>query len=269
MAERTLELNTGASIPTVGLGTWDLAGRAEAPVRIALEAGYRHIDTATIYDTETEIGRAIKDSDVPREEIFITTKLWREYTGAEAAARELEKSLERLDMDYVDLYLIHWPNTDPEDGAAIREATWEGMEAVFNDGKAKAIGVSNYDRAHLVEMEMYANIPPAVDQIEMHPLHIPDETIAYCHEHGIVVVDYAPLARTQLFEDETLMRIAKKHKRTPAQILLRWGLQEGHVVIPKSHQKAHIIENFALFDFELTKQEMQALEALDRDDSVT
>lgn len=269
MVQESIEMNTDAAIPSVGLGTWDLAGVAEEPVLWALEAGYRHIDTATIYETEAEIGRAITKSGVPREEIFITTKLWREYVGLEAAARELDKSLDRLGTDYVDLYLIHWPNADPQDGPDIREATWEGMEAVFNDGKAKAIGVSNYEKSHLVEMETYANIPPAVNQIEMHPLKIPDDTIAYCHEHGIVVVDYAPLARTQLFSDTTLNGIAKKHKKSAAQVMLRWGLQHGHVVIPKSHLKQHIEENIAVFDFELSAEEMQKLDALDKDESVT
>jgi len=242
MNEQKILLNTGADLPIVGLGTWDLAGVAEKAVLDALALGYRHIDTAKIYDTEAEIGRAITKSEIPREDIFITTKLWRNEVGLKAAQKGIDASLDRLGMDYVDLYLIHWPCVDSVEGARIREETWQGMEAVFQEGKAKAIGVSNYDRSHLAEMEMYANIPPAVNQIEVHPFCIPNETIAYCHEHDIAVVDYSPLARKHNWDDATLVAIAKAHKRSIAQIMLRWAVQEGRAVIPKTANKKHMAE---------------------------
>ncbi|HWO07359.1 MAG TPA: aldo/keto reductase [Candidatus Paceibacterota bacterium] len=221
---REIEMNTGEKMPVIGFGTWNLAGRAEQPVLWALEAGYRHIDTAKIYDTETDIGRAVKKSGVPREEIFITTKLWDDDQGYERAIRAIDASLDRLGMDYVDLYLIHWPNTDEPGGKDVRAETWRAMEHIFRAGKARTIGVSNYERSHLAEMELYAEMPPAVNQVEMHPFKVPNDTVEYCHEHGIIVVNYSPLTRTQYFGDETLNAIEKKHGKTVPQVLLRWGV---------------------------------------------
>jgi diketogulonate reductase-like aldo/keto reductase len=261
---REIELNTGETIPIVGFGTWNLAGRAEQAVQWALAAGYRHIDTAKIYDTEAEIGRAVRKSGVPREELCIVTKVWNSDQGYERTLDAIDTSLSRLKMEYVDLYLVHWPDADRD----TREATWRAMEEIFDSGKAKAIGVSNYERSHLAEMELYAETPPAANQIEMHPFNVPDEAAAYCHEHGIAVVNYAPLARARYLNDATLKAVAKKHERSVAQVMLRWGIQLGHAVIPKAGNRKHIEENIDIFDFELDAQDLAKLSALDEDTSV-
>jgi len=260
----TVELNTGVQVPIVGLGTWNLEGSAEAATLAALGAGYRHIDTAKIYGTEKEIGRALKKSDVPREDIFITTKLWTSDQGYDRTMTAIEDSLSKLDMDFVDLYLIHWPTDDDE----LRIETWKAMEDIYNDGKAKAIGVSNYELHHLREMDSYAEIMPAMNQIEVHPFWYRKDLVDYCHTHDIAVTNYSPLTRAHYLKEQVIADIAKRHKKTPAQVLLRWGVQMGDVVIPKSGNPKHIQENIDIFDFELTPAEMEQLSALSDNESV-
>lgn len=264
---KTKILKNGNRIPALGFGTWGL-DNAEVAVQSALETGYRHIDTAKIYNTEAAIGKVIGESPVPREEIFITTKLWNTDQGYDSALRAIDESLQKLDTYYVDLYLIHWPFTHETVGQNKREETWYALERICEEGKARAIGVSNYTARHLEEMERYATIPPMVNQIELHPFGIQDEVEQYCHEHGIVVVDYAPLTRGEHLDHPRIQEIAEERNKSPAQVLLRWGLQRGNVVIPKSSKPAHIEENFRIFDFELDDEEMARLTNLDRNESV-
>jgi methylglyoxal/glyoxal reductase len=260
----TIELNTGAEVPVLGLGTWNLEGEAEAATLAALAAGYRHIDTAKIYNTEKEIGRALKKTDIPREEIFITTKLWTSDHGYDRTLGAIDDSLGRLDLDYVDLYLIHWPTND----AGMLAETWKAMEDIYNLGKAKAIGVSNYELHHLREMDSYAEIMPAMDQIEVHPFWYRKDLVEYCHTHDIAVTNYSPLTRSQYLKESTIVAMAKQHKKTPAQVLLRWGIQIGNAVIPKSANPKHIKENIDIFDFELSEEEMDQLSELSHNESV-
>ncbi len=260
----TIELNTGAEVPVIGLGTWDMEGEAEASVLEALQAGYRHLDTAKIYGTEKEIGRALRKSDVPREEIFVTTKVWNTDQGEEGTLAAIDASLSKLDLDYVDLYLIHWPHHSER----IREETWKAMEAIYNDGKAKAIGVSNYELHLLREMDSYAEIMPAMNQIEVHPFWYRKDLVDYCHAHDIAVTNYSPLTRREHLEDPVIANIAKRNGKSPAQVLLRWGVQLGNIVIPKAAKPAHIRENIEIFDFELTKKDIEELAELDQNLSV-
>lgn len=260
----TIELNTGANVPMIGLGTWNLEGQAESAVQVALEAGYRHIDTAKMYNTEKEIGRALRKSTIPREEIFITTKLLPSDQGYDRTITAIEDSLGRLDQEYVDLYLIHWPHEDER----VRSETWKAMEDIYNSGKAKAIGVSNYQLHHLGEMDSYAEIMPAMNQIEVHPFWYRKDLVEFCHSHDIAVTNYSPLMRAHHMKDPTIVSIARAHKKTPAQILLRWGIQLANVVIPKAAKAEHIRENIDVFDFELTKKDMEKLDELNENVSV-
>jgi diketogulonate reductase-like aldo/keto reductase len=259
-----IELNTGDEVPIIGLGTWNLEGEAEKAVLTAFEAGYRHIDTAKIYGTEKEIARAIHKSNLPREEIFITTKVWNSDQGYERTLEAIENSLSKLDLEYVDLYLIHWPNEE----LSVREETWKAMEDIYNAGKAKAIGVSNYALHHLREMDSYAEIMPAMNQIEVHPFWYRKDLVDYCHAHDIAVTNYSPLTRKEHLTDPAIVSIAAHHKKTAAQVLLRWGIQLGNIVIPKAAEASHIRENIDIFDFELTKKEMTALSELNQNESV-
>jgi len=260
----TIELNTGDEVPVIGLGTWNLEGQAEAAVLEALKTGYRHIDTAKIYGTEKEIGRSLKKTSVAREEIFVTTKVWNSDQGYDRTLGAIEDSLSKLDLDYVDLYLVHWPSADEH----VREETWKAMEAIYTDGKAKAIGVSNYELHHLREMDSYAEIMPAMNQIEVHPFWYRKDLVDYCHSHDIAVTNYSPLTRKEHLGDKTIVQIAERHKKTPAQVMLRWGMQLGDIVIPKASSPKHIKENIDIFDFELTQNEMEDLAELNMNESV-
>lgn len=260
----TKTLSNGVEVPIIGLGTWNLEGMEEEAVGWALEAGYRHIDTAKIYGTEAGIGRAIEaSSTIPREEIFITTKLWNTDQGYTKALRAIDESLKKLDTPYVDLYLIHWPYTGGATGENRREETWRAMEEIYESGRARAIGVSNYEILHLSEMEEYARIPPMVNQIERHPFKQQRDIVAYCDAHDIAITNYSPLTRGKNMHQETISRIAGKHGKTEAQILLRWGVQQGNIVIPKAAQQSHIEENMNIFDFDLEFEDMEILNGLE------
>ena len=266
---QTIKLNTGVLIPTVGLGVWKAKGReAVQAVRWALDCGYRLIDTAAIYNNEEEVGTAIAESGIPRKEIFVTTKLWNTDQGYEPALEAIDQSLKKLQMEYVDLYLIHWPFTNMLEGDNMREETWRAMEAICASGKARAIGVSNYDIDHLEEMTHYTTTPAAVNQIEFHPFWFRKDLMEYCHQHDIQVENYCPLSRGRWLLDEHITTIAQTHGKTNAQILLRWGLQHGNIVLPKSVHKERIEENIAVFDFTLTDTEMEQIDALNRNESV-
>jgi diketogulonate reductase-like aldo/keto reductase len=251
----TVSLGAAGTMPMVGFGTWQLTGpRCYDAVRHALEVGYRHLDTATVYSNEHEVGRAVRDSGVPREEIFITTKL---PPGAAGRARQtLEASLRALGTDYVDLWLIHWP----PNGRA-HPQTWKELLAARDDGLTRAAGVSNYSLSQLDELTAATGEPPQVNQIPWAPaLH--DETVLAGHrQRGIVLEGYSPLRRTNL-RDPVLTEIASRHGVTPAQVVLRWHLEHEIVVIPKSATPERIAANFDLFSFSLSKEERQRIDAL-------
>lgn len=255
----TLPLRSGGAIPVVGLGVWQAARGATTreAVASALKLGYRHIDTAKIYGNEEDVGEGIRASGVPREEVFVTTKLWNDDHGYEAAMRAFDASAKRLKLDYIDLYLIHWPVSGK------RAESWRALEKLKADGRAKHIGVSNYLVNHLNELFGTAKELPEVNQIEIHPFLQHRDTRALCAEKKIVVEAYSPLTRGRRLGDPTLVAIAKEVGRTPAQTILRWGVQHDLVVLPKSTRDARIAENGALFDFTLSDSAMRRLDSLD------
>ena len=254
-----LALLTGAQIPQVGFGVWEVPSGATThdSVTTALELGYRHVDTARIYGNEADVGTALRASSVPRDQVFVTTKLWNDDHGYDAALRALDASLGRLGMDYVDLYLIHWPVPGK------RRDSWRALERAFADGRARAIGVSNYMVPHLRELLGEAKVIPHVNQIELSPFLQRRDTCALCREHGIVVEAYCPLTQGQRLADPRLAAVARRVGRTPAQVLLRWSIEHGNVVLSRSVQRAHIAENAAVFDFALDALAMAELDALE------
>jgi len=254
-----LALLTGAQIPQLGLGVWQVPAGAttRSAVTAALELGYRHVDTARIYGNEADVGAAIRASSVPRDQVFVTTKLWNDDHGYDAALRALDASLGRLGLDHVDLYLIHWPV------AGARRDSWRALERAFADGRARAIGVSNYLVPHLRELLGEAKVAPHVNQIELSPFLQRRDTCALCHDHGIIVEAYCPLTQGQRIDDPRLAEVARTVGRTPAQVLLRWSLQHGNVVLTKSVHRERIAENAALFDFALDAAAMTKLDALE------
>jgi len=259
----SITLNNGVTMPQVGFGVFQVPSEAtRAAVASALEAGYRSIDTATVYGNETEVGEAIAQSGVPRDELFVTTKLWNADQGYDETARAFEKSLRKLGMDYVDLYLIHWPLPEVD---RYRE-TWQAFEKLHADGKIRAIGVSNFQPHHLDRLAESSDVVPAVNQIELHP-YLQQAEARRCHsEHGIVTEAWSPIGQGKgLLEDASIAEVAGKHGRTPAQVVLRWHLQLGNVIIPKSVTPSRIRENLDLFGFSLDDDDMATLGAVDRD----
>lgn len=257
-----LTLNNGVAIPQVGLGVFEAAEGAEveSAVLAALEEGYRLLDTAAIYRNEAGVGKAIKASGLPREEIFITTKLWNAHHAYEEALRAFDESLEKLDCGTIDLYLIHWPL--PMEGQFTQ--AWKALEKLYHDGRVRAIGVSNFKPHHLDELLKEAEVVPAVNQIELHPLLQQKATRAYCAERGIEIESYSPLMRAgEALEHPVIGQLAQQHGKTPAQVILRWHVQSGFIVIPKSVHAERIRENFVLFDFELSENEMAMIEGMD------
>ncbi|TCC42897.1 aldo/keto reductase [Kribbella capetownensis] len=254
-AEATLGLSNGTAIPVFGLGVWQAADgpETERAVEWALEMGYRLIDTAQAYRNEASVGRAIRSSGVPREDIFLTTKF---YPGNKDPRAEAEKSLERLGTDYLDLYLIHWPQSGPT-------WAWPGMEASVEAGLTKGIGISNFSAAEIQELLKTSQIQPAVNQIQFSPFEYRAALLAACADAGIVAQAYSPLGTGRHLGDPVVARIAAATGHTPAQVLIRWAVQKGLSVIPKSTHRDRIEENFAVFDFELDHEAVSALDALD------
>jgi diketogulonate reductase-like aldo/keto reductase len=225
----------------------------------ALELGYRHIDTAALYENESDVGAAVRASGIPREEVFVTTKLWHTEHGFERSQEAAHASLKRLGLSYVDLYLIHSPRANsPED----RLASWRGLEKLHREGVCRAIGVSNYAVRHLEELRTHSDVVPAVNQVEFHPFVFDPELLAYCARLGIRLEAWAPLTRGRRFDDATVRAIAAAHGRTPAQVLLRWGIEHGLIEIPKSVHRERIEENAKIFDFSLPADEVAHLDAL-------
>ena len=259
LADTTLQLSSGARIPQVGLGVWQTPSGATTrkAVAAALDGGYRHIDTAHIYGNEADVGAAVRESGVAREAVFVTTKLWNADQGYDPALRAFDASLTRLGLEYVDLYLIHWPV------AGKRLDSWRALERIHEDGRARSIGVSNFLVPHLEELLGKATRVPAVNQIELTPFLQRRETRALCARHGIVVEAYSPLTHGKRLDHPVVKDVARRLGRSVAQVLLRWGLQQGVVVLPKSTNPARIAENGALFDFTLDDGAMTALDALE------
>jgi diketogulonate reductase-like aldo/keto reductase len=259
MNATTLALRTGARIPQLGLGVWQ-APRGAATrdaVMTALRLGYRHVDTARIYGNEEDVGEGLRASGLARSDVFITTKLWNADQGYDSALRAFDASLERLGLDAVDLYLVHWPVR------GLRVDSWRALERIHAEGRALAIGVSNYLTSHLKELLAHATVLPAVNQLELSPFLQRRDTVDFCREHGIVLEAYSPLTRGQKLNHPVVAEIARGARRTPAQILLRWGVQKGFAVLPKSTKAPRIAENAAIFDFSLDPTAVGKLDALE------
>ena len=260
-------LNNGLEIPCVGFGTWqtpnDTVGY-EAVLK-ALEVGYRHIDTAAVYGNEESVGRAIKDSGVAREEIFLTTKLWNGQHGYEATIEAFNESLERLGVDYVDLYLIHWPNPLKfrDHWQEANAGSWKAMEELYRAGKIKAIGVSNFRVHHLEALSQTATIQPAVNQIRLCPGDVPKDIIDYCREKSILLEGYSPLGTGKIFKVIEMKELAKKHSTTIAKVALKWSIQKGFLPLPKSVTPERIEANADFLSVELSPEDLAIIDGLD------
>ncbi|MFB3170114.1 aldo/keto reductase [Neobacillus sp. 179-C4.2 HS] len=261
--QSTTTLHNGVKMPWLGLGVFKVEDGAEVvnSVKTALEVGYRSIDTAAIYGNEEGVGKAIAESTVPREELFITTKVWNSNHGFEATLAAFDVSLEKLGLDYLDLYLIHWPL--PSQGKFVE--TWKALEKLYKDGRVRAIGVSNFKVHHLEEVIANCEIIPMVNQVEYHPRFNQRELHDFCKRHGIQLEAWSPLMQGGLFEEPALVEIAKKYNKSTAQIIIRWDLQTGVVTIPKSVKPHRIGENADVFDFELSQEDMDIINALNQD----
>jgi 2,5-diketo-D-gluconate reductase A len=256
-------LNDGNDIPQLGFGVFQIpAAETAAAVTRALDIGYRHIDTAEMYGNEAEVGEAVRASGLDRADVFVTSKLSNAFHRPDAARAAFEATLAELDLGYVDLFLIHWPLPALYDGDFV--STWRTLEEFKADGRARSIGVSNFQVAHLERLALECDITPAVNQIELHPYFLNDEVRAYGEARGIVTEAWSPIAQGGVLGDPAIVEIAERHGRTPAQVVLRWHLQRGSVVFPKSTTPARIQENFELFDFWLVPAEMDRIAALDR-----
>lgn len=255
-----IKLNSGTTIPPVALGLWRIKKEQECveAVKAALEAGYRHFDTAQIYGNEQFLGRALQEAGVKREDVFITTKIWNENMYWDDVMESFDESLEKLQMPYVDLLLLHFPVTE------LRRPAWRQLELLHKNGQAKAIGVSNYMIDHLKELLSECDVEPAVNQIELHVFLQQPELVEFCQQQGIVVEAYSPLAHGEGMDDPVLQELAKKHNKSTAQIMLRWCIEVGTVPLPKSTHADRISENFAVFDFTLDDDDMTKLKTLDR-----
>ncbi len=255
-------LNSGATIPQLGFGVFQIDPQDTArTVRTAFEVGYRHIDTAQMYGNEAEVGEAIAGSGLSRDELFITTKCNNANHGYDDAQRALDESLSKLGLEYVDLYLIHWPLP----GKDLYVQTWKGFEQAAKNGKARSIGVSNFKTHHLDRLAQETDTVPAVNQIELHPHLQQPEMRSYDQRHGIATEAWSPIAQGKgVIDDDRIVAIAKAHDKTPAQVTLRWHIQLGNIIFPKSVTDYRIRENFDIFDFELTDEEMSAIGELDR-----
>lgn len=259
---RMVTLNNGVKMPQLGFGVWQVPDEKATPaVAKALEVGYTSIDTAMIYKNEAGVGEAIKESGIDREKLFITTKVWNAEQGYEQTLKAFDASLERLGLDYIDLYLIHWPT--PHYDQYIE--TYKALEKLYNDGRVRAIGVCNFDIDHLERLLDECDVTPVLNQVECHPYFAQNELKDFCAKHNIYVEAWSPLDQGgEVLTDEVVEKIAKAHGKTTAQVILRWHLQNNTIAIPKSVTPSRIEENFDVFDFELSDEEMDAINRLDR-----
>lgn len=253
-------LGNGIHMPWLGFGVFKLPDGEEVvqAVLTALKAGYRSIDTASIYGNERGVGKAIKESGIPREEIFLTTKVWNSDQGFDNALNAFDESLKRLDVDYVDLYLIHWPGKD------LYVKTWKALERIYQYGRARAIGVSNFHIHHLHNLMSHCDINPMVNQVEFHPFLFQPELVRFCMDNNIQLEAWSPLAKGKFLDNAVLLRIGEKYGKTAAQVMLRWDLQHCVVTIPKSSHRNRIEENARIFDFELSEEDMDSIDALNQ-----
>jgi 2,5-diketo-D-gluconate reductase A len=259
----TIELTSGAKIPQLGFGVYQIdPDETAGAVKTALDIGYRHIDTAEMYQNEAGVGQGIRDSGLDRADVFVTSKLNNGYHEPDAARKAFDETLSKLGFDYVDLFLIHWPLPTLYGGDFV--STWQTLEEFRRDGRAKSIGVSNFQVGHLERLARETDTVPAVNQIEVHPYFVNDEVRAYCGENDIAVEAWSPIAQGAVLDDPVVTEIAEREGRTPAQVVLRWHVQRGDIVFPKSVTPKRIEENYALFDFELSGHDVEALTALDK-----
>jgi 2,5-diketo-D-gluconate reductase A len=258
----TITLNNGVEIPQLGFGVFQVKPEETAQaVQTALEVGYRHIDTAEMYGNEKGVGEGVRNSGVPREEVFVTSKLNNGFHAHADALKAFDQSLADLGFDYLDLFLIHWPL--PGIDVDFVE-TWKAMEEIYHSGRAKAVGVSNFNAHHLGKLFAETDVRPAVNQIEVHPYLAQDDLRAFDAEHEIATEAWSPIAQGKVLDDPAVVRVAERTGRTPAQVTLRWHVQRGDIVFPKSVTRSRVEENFALFDFELSQDDMREISALDR-----
>jgi diketogulonate reductase-like aldo/keto reductase len=262
-----IKLNNEVKIPPIGFGTWQLSGKkAQEAVKNAISSGYKLIDTAYIYGNEHEVGSAIEQSDVSRKELFITTKVWTSDLGYETTLTAFDESLDRLGLDYLDLYLIHWPGHDEK----LRQESWKALSELLSSGKSKSIGVSNFSQEQIEQLAQANEQKPAVNQIEFHPFIYKRQkpTLDYCVKQGIVVEAYSPLAQAQQMKNEVIAGIAELHKKSVAQVMLRWAIQHGTVPIPRSSNPERIAQNLDVFDFKLSESDMEAMNNLSTGESI-
>ncbi|MDQ1677991.1 MAG: 2,5-diketo-D-gluconate reductase [Actinomycetota bacterium] len=257
----SIALNNGTEIPQLGFGVFQIEPeRTKDATVAALEVGYRHIDTAEMYGNEKEVGEAVRASGIDRGEIFVTSKLNNSFHAYDAALGAFDGTLKALDIDYLDLFLVHWPLP----GVGDFVETWKAMEKMYESGRVRAIGVSNFQPHHLRRVAQEATVTPAVNQVEIHPYLANEEVRAYDAEHGIATEAWSPIAQGKVLDDPTIVRIAENLGRTPAQVTLRWHVQRGDIVFPKSVTRERVEENFAIFDFELSGTDMTDITGLDR-----
>lgn len=255
-----VRLNNGIEMPWLGLGVWQMSSKETLECVVhALKFGYRHIDTATLYGNECEVGEAVRKSGIPREQVFVTTKLWNNDQGKDRPARSLEESLKELNLGHIDLYLIHWPVK------GLRQQTWDALLKLQDKGKYRALGVSNYTIKHLEELLANSSVVPAVNQVEFQPFLYQKELLRFCKKHGIQLEAYSPLTKGQRLNDPRLLDIAKRYKRSVPQMLIRWCLQHEVVAIPKSATKKRIEENATIFDFSISEKDMAFIDSLNED----
>ena len=259
--QSTVKLNSDVRMPILGLGVYQSPpGRVTRnAVNLALRVGYRHVDTARIYGNEADVGEAVRESGVPRGDLFIATKLWNSDQGYDSTLRACEASLKRLGLDYLDLYLVHFPVPD------VRKESWRAMETLLKKGRCRAIGVSNFTIRHLEELIEESHVIPSVNQVELHPFLYQKELLKYCQDRGIQVEAYSPLARGERLQDPRIASLATKYSKSPAQLMIRWGIEHGLVVIPKSTREELIRENSQVFDFDISDDDMRSLDSLDED----